>query len=82
MLCLVKSDTIGQFIGEQDADGNDIYEGDIVQHGEKRYVIRYIDHYARFVGKNKGSIFAVFPFGNSTILGNVHDHAYLMEATK
>ena len=78
----VQADTLGQFIGEQDAEGNDIYEGDIVQHGEKLYVIRYIDHYARFVGKNKGSIFAVFPFGNSTIKGNIHDHAWMMEATK
>ena len=67
---------------DQDAEGNDIYEGDIVQHGEKLYVIRYIDHYARFVGKNKGSIFAVFPFGNCTIMGNIYDHANLMEAGK
>ena len=52
------------------------------QDGEKLYVIRYIDHYARLVGKNKGSIFAVFPFGNSTIKGNIHDHAWMMEATK
>ena len=79
---LVRADTIGQFIGEQDANGDDIFEGDIVKHGEKLYVIRYIDHYARFVGKNKGSIFAVFPFGNSTIKGNIHDHAWMMEATK
>ena len=49
---------------------------------KKLYVIRYIDHYARFVGKNKGSIFAIFPFGNSTIMGNIYDHANLMEATK
>ena len=78
----VQADTIGQFIGEQDANGDDIFEGDIVKHGEKLYVIRYIDHYARFVGKNKGSIFAIFPFGNSTIKGNIHDHAWMMEATK
>jgi uncharacterized phage protein (TIGR01671 family) len=79
---LVRPDTIGQFIGEQDADGHDIYEGDVVQHGEKRYVIRYINHYARFAGKNKGTTFAVFAFGNCTILGNIHDNAYLMEAAK
>ena len=78
----VQADTIGQFIGEQDANGDDIFEGDIVKHGEKLYVIRYIDHYARFVGKNKGSIFAIFPFGNSTIMGNIYDHANLMETGK
>lgn len=78
----VQADTIGQFIGEQDANGDDIFEGDIVKHGEKLYVIRYIDHYARFVGKNKTSIFAIFPFGNSIIMGNIHDHPELMEAGK
>lgn len=75
----IDPDTAGQFIGEQDADGNDIYEGDIVQHGNKRYVIRFFDHYARFGGKNKSSICAVFPFGNCTILGNIHDNPELME---
>ena len=78
----VQADTLGQFIGEQDANGNDIFEGDIVKHGEKLYVIRYIDHYARFIGKNNRSNFAIFPFGNSIIMGNIYDHANLMEATK
>lgn len=78
----VQTDTIGQFIGEQDVNGNDIYEGDIVQHGEKRFVIRYIDHYARFAGTKEGTIFAVFAFDNSTIIGNIHDNPELMEAAK
>lgn len=79
---LVQGDTIGQFIGEQDANGDDIFEGDIVKHGEKLYVIRYSDHHARFIGKNKRSNFAQFPFGNCTIMGNIYDHANLMEAGK
>lgn len=79
---LVRADTIGQFIGEQDANGDDIFEGDIVKHGEKMYVIRYNDHRARFIGKNNRSNFAIFPFGNCTIMGNIYDHANLMEAGK
>lgn len=78
----VDPDTVGQFIGEQDANGDDIFEGDIVKHGEKMYVIRYNDHRARFIGKNKRSNYAIFPFGNCTIMGNIYDNANLMEANK
>lgn len=82
LLYRVKPETIGQFIGDQDANGQDIYEGDIVQHGDKVYVIRYFEHYARFAGKNKRCVFAVFSFGNCTIIGNIHDSPNLMEAVK
>lgn len=38
----VDPDTVGQFIGAQDAYGEDIFEDDIVRHNDKLYVIRYL----------------------------------------
>lgn len=75
----VQADTLGQFIGEQDAEGNDIYEGDIVQHGGKLYEIRYHPNYARFAGVKPGVRFAVFSLKSCTVLGNVFDHPHMMD---
>lgn len=69
----VQPDTLGQFIGAQDAGGEDIYEGDIVRHNDCLYEIRYNPHLARFTGKGEKTLFAVFSFKNSRIVSNIHD---------
>ena len=76
----VQQETVGQFIGAQDDYGEDIYENDIVRHNDKLYVIRYIPHLARFIGKSNNSIFSVFSFKHSIIVGNIHDNPEMMEA--
>ena len=75
----VQEDTIGQFTGEQDLNDRDIYEGDIVKHNDKLFVIRYFDRYSRFAGKRKGAIFTIFVFANSEVVGNIYDNPELME---
>lgn len=77
---LIQQETVGQFIGAQDAYGEDIYEDDIVRHNDKLYVIRYLPHLARFIGKSSNSIFSVFSFKHSIIVGNIHDNPEMMEA--
>lgn len=75
----VDPDTVGQFIGAQDAYGEDIFEDDIVRHNDKLYVIRYLPHFARFIGKSSSSRLAVFSFKNCIIVGNIHDSPDMME---
>jgi len=76
----VDPDTVGQFIGAQDAYGEDIFEDDIVKHNDKLYVIRYLPHLTRFIGKSGSSRFSVFSFKNCIIVGNIHDNPDMMEA--
>ena len=76
----VDQETVEQFIGTQDAYGEDIFENDIVKHNDKLYVIRYLSHLARFIGKSNNSIFSVFSFKHSIIVGNIHDNPEMMEA--
>lgn len=75
----VKDETIGQFIGEKDTNGRDIYEGDIVEHGGKLYWIKFFEHYARFIGTNKGVIFSVFNFRHCAVIGNIYDNPDMLE---
>ena len=75
----VQLDTVGQFIGAQDAYGEDIYEDDIVRHNDSLYVIRYLPHLARFIGKSSSSLISVFSFKHCIIVGNIHDNPDMME---
>lgn len=75
----VQPKTIGQFIGAEDTNHREIYEGDIVEHAGKLYEVRYLRHYARFACVKPGVRFAVFSLKASTVVGNVYDNPTMMK---
>lgn len=75
----VAPSTVGQYTGRQDKNGKRIFEGDIVEHAGKRFVIEYIEKYCRFAGTRPGIVFAGFAFEHCEVVGNIHDHPDLME---
>ena len=76
----VISDTIGQYIGRQDKNGKKIFEGHIVEHAGKLYVIEYIEKYSRFAPTRPEIVFAGFDLGACEIVGDIHDHPDLLQA--
>lgn len=65
--------TVGQFTGLTDADGKDIYEGDIVryQRNNKTYQVVFKDGIFCGEGENGGCAAHFFP--SCEIVGNIHD---------
>lgn len=81
----VEVETVGQFSGLCDMNGNAIYEGDIVEHEKdnRKYVIKFWEgmFYASVKEYNEG-VFGGFPLHAFTqgdegyrckIVGNIHD---------
>ena len=75
----VEADTIGQFIGLTDRNGQKIFEGDIVQWHNQFYPICWNDKYARFAVKPEGAVFAVIPFDQGEVVGNIYDNPDLAD---
>lgn len=73
--------TVGQYIGRQDKNGKKIFEGHVVEHAGKLYVIEYIEKYSRFAATNPEIVFAGFDFGACEIVGNIHDNPDLLQKT-
>lgn len=73
------SSTLGECTGWIDKNGKLIFEGDIVEHNGKRFVIKYLEKYMRFSPVKPGTVFAVFDYTQSEIVGNIHDNPELME---
>ena len=77
----IDSSTLGECTGLADKNGILIFEGDIVEHNGKRFVIKYLEKYMRFVATKPNTVFAVFDYKQSEIIGNIHDNPELMRST-
>jgi uncharacterized phage protein (TIGR01671 family) len=82
---VIRPDTIGQFTGLRDADGKEIYEGDVIESGQGiRHCIKYDDTQAQFIACGKHSVecgvndtwIARF---HKRVIGNIHDNPELLE---
>lgn len=74
----VDPSTLGECTGLTDKNGKLIFEGDIIEHKGERYVIKYIEKYMRFSPVKPGTVFAVFDYTQSVIIGNIHDNPELL----
>lgn len=65
--------TVGQFTGRKDRNDVEIFEGDLVLHGER--IMKVIYHMTNFTladinGKNG----ILLSFSNPIVIGNIHEH--------
>ena len=74
----VALETVGQYTGLTDKNGNKVFEGDIVEYEGKRYSINYLPHYARFAAVKPNTVFSVFAYQRGEVIGNIHDNPELI----
>lgn len=91
-LFVVVPDTVGQFTGLHDKNGEEIYEGDILQWGEGDYKIKQVVMFLHGAFGYKCDPYTFIPYVGNTnfdfwakgtdhrfeIIGNTHDNPELM----
>lgn len=75
----VDPSTLGECTGLRDMNGKLIFEGDIVKYKDNCYEIKYLKKYMRFSPVKPGTVFAVFDYTQSEIVGNIHDNPELLK---
>ena len=82
LLCFVpsvKPDTVGQFTGLYDKNGKEIYEGDIIACGPKRYVCEFVEGGFEFRDLSDGELILKAIAIHSQVVGNIHDNPELLK---
>ena len=78
---LVKANTVGQYTGVHDRNEKEVYEGDIVvTYLKRKYVIKWIDKYARFAFWKPDIVFAsgLYDYGQFEVIGNIHENPEML----
>lgn len=75
----VDKETIGQFTGLHDKNGNDIYEGDIIRNESCKGIVVYKNGaFVLDLGKSCGCVY-LFLLDSLLVIGNIYDNKDLLE---
>ena len=74
-------ETIGQYTGQKDKNGKEIFEGDILHTNEADWIAKVIWNYDGFMltGLNNTGFSCSPDYDECVIIGNIHDNPELIE---
>lgn len=72
-LYAVEPETIGEWTGLTDVNGNKIFEGDIIKHRDRTYRVKYLHDMTRFAAVLPNGVFAPEALADCEVIGNAYD---------